>query len=244
MVGCAQETPLLKEGYAALSARQYPEALSLADQQLQRTPGGASGAEAWYLRGRTLEAWQSATAGESARNLAGAREAYERGLGCGPTGQLRAYLRASLGNVAFFQDDYAKAAEMSLLAYDELGSAESRAWTLYRAAVSQQRLGRFELADETFGRVAAQFPGTLQARRAMENRGFRAFYLRLGAFNSVVTGEKAADDLRRKGFRGISLWRDTRGVYLLRLGPYATYGQAKAGRAAVLSRFPDALVMP
>lgn len=242
--GCNQDQPALTQGYASLANHQYRNALDSADAQLRRTPSGSSAAEAWYLRGRTLEAWPAATPGAAAANLGGARQAYEMGLACNPEGQLRAYLRASLGNVAFFQDDYLKAEEMSRLAYADLRDQDTRAWTLYRVGLSRQRLGQFASADQIFNDVVREFPASLQARRAAENRGARAFYLRLGAFTSNISAERGADDLRRKGYRGISVWRDARGYYLLRLGPYGTYAQAKAGKAAVASRYPDAIVMP
>lgn len=243
--GCQQtQDASLRQGFVHLANSQYKEALFLADQQLRITPTGSDAAEAWYLRGRALEQWRSHSESEQRANLANARAAYERCLGMDPEKQLRAYARASLGNVAFFQEDFSKAAEMFTLAAGELDTPDARAWAEYRAGLSLQRLGRFEQADAWFDGVAKRYPGTLQARRALENRGARAFHLRIGSYTSEAAADRAADTLRREGFRGLGVTRDLRGVYILRIGPYATYSAARQAERQVAARFPDALVMP
>lgn len=244
-VGCQQNQPeTLRLGYVALNNRDFDRALELADEQIRRSPTGPDAAGAYYLRGRALEQRAANTPEESARRWALARAAYTQALALDPKPQLRAYSRASLGNVAFFQDDYATSAEMFRLAYGELDNDDSRAWALYRAGLSYQRLGRFEDADRFFTEVIRRYPGGIQARRAEENRGARAFFIRLATFNDAPRAEAAAADLRRQGFTGISTLRDARGLFILRVGPYATYPNARDARLLVLSRFPDALIMP
>jgi tetratricopeptide (TPR) repeat protein len=243
--GCQpSRPPALVDGYAALKASQFDRALTLADQQIAKTPSGPSAAEAFYLRGRALEQRPASTASESASRWAQARTAYQQCLAQSPPPQLRAYALASLGNVAFFQDDYATAAESFRQAYSNLDSSDSRAWALYRAGLSYQRLGRFADADRFFDEVVRRYPNTLQARRASENRGQRAFFIRLASFSSESRANQAAADLRRQGFSGISIVRDSRGTFLVRVGPYSSYNAAQSGRLQALSRFPDALIMP
>lgn len=243
--GCqAPNDAALRQGFISLSNNDTTRALHFADAQLRETPTGREAAEAWYLRGRALEQWPARNETEQRANLANARAAYERALAFEPPMKLRAYARASLGNVAFFQEDFAKAAEMFTLAAGELDTPDAQAWAEYRAGLSLQRLGQFEQADGWFDGVAKRYPGTLQARRATENRGARAFHLRIGTYNSESAADRAADGLRREGFRGLSVTRDLRGMYILRVGPYATYSAARQAERQVAGRFPDAMVMP
>jgi tetratricopeptide (TPR) repeat protein len=243
VAGCVQDDARLRQGYDALQNRQFDRALQLADQQIQSKPNGPGSAEAYYLRGRALEERSAGSAGESASNLAAARAAYEQALSRSPAPQLETYIKASLGNVAFFQDDYAKAADMFKQSSPGLSDV-SRAWTLYRAGLSYQRLGQFEEADKYFDDTIRRYPGTLQAQRAAEVRGQRAFYVRLGTYGTMSAGDAAANELRRQGFRGISTFRDTKGLYVVRLGPYPSYIAARDARLQVVGRFKDALIMP
>lgn len=245
VVGCVpKEDRSLRQGYDALAAQDFPRALSLADQQLRESPTGPGAAEAYYLRGRALEQMPTPSRAQSMANLAAARTAYEQALARNPSRTLRTYTRASLGNVAFFQDDYATAANAFSLAYTDLEDANSRAWALYRTGLSLQRLGRFEDADRTFAEVRRRYPDTTQARRAAEVAGARAFHLRIATYSTPGAAERATADLRRQGFRGIDTIRVASGSLVLRIGPYPTYTSARAAQAQLASRFPDAMIMP
>lgn len=243
--GCASvDDTAVRQGYAALSRNDPNQALSLSSAQLRKTPTGPAAAEAYYLRGRALELSPARSPAESATNLAAARAAYTQTLAMNPSRQLKAYTEASLGNVAYFQDDYAAAASGFRAAYDDLDTDDAKAWTLYRTAMSYQRLGQFSAADHYFAETQRLYPNTLQAKRSAENTGARAFYLRLGAYNSHLKAEAGAAGLRKQGFRGISIFQDSRGLYLLRVGPYQTYTAARDAKLTVANRYPDALIMP
>lgn len=234
----------VRQGFDALDSRQTERALQLADEQLRQTPIGEPAAQALYLRGRALEQRMARTPVEAAANLAAARAAYSQCLAMNPPARLKAYARASLGNVAFFQDDYAVAAENFQLAGPDLDVPDARAWSLYRTGLCLQRLGRFSEADATFAEVQRRFPGTQQAQRASEVQGARAFYLRIGTYSTAAGAETASESLRKGGVRGLSVVRDARGLYLLRVGPYPSYVAARDARLQAAARFPDALIVP
>jgi tetratricopeptide (TPR) repeat protein len=245
LAGCAvKPDPMVQRGYEALAARDHGGALAAADQRLRASRTGPGVAEAWYLRGRALEMWPAANPGEAAANFAAARTAYENALANNPPRDLRAYARASLGNVAYFQDDYQTAAEMFRLAYDDLDNDVSRAWTLYRAGMSAQRQGRFETADKLFDDVIRRYPGTMQAERSAASRGARAFHVRVGTYSTQGRAQQAATDLRRQGFAGLSILPTTTNLHVLRIGPYPSYPAARGARLQLLTRFPDAMIMP
>ena len=113
---------LLVDGYLALENQQYDEAIAKADDVLAAAPHGEAAAGALYLRGRGFEGQNAAgvSADEAKANLQSARESYIKGLGENPPQPLQSYLRASLGNVAYFQDDYATAVTQLNAAYDGL----------------------------------------------------------------------------------------------------------------------------
>lgn len=245
--GCQSDrSDTLRQGFAALSERPPNPtfALGAAEKQYRETPTGPLAAEALYLRGRAYEVYPARNATEGAAYLAAARTAYQQALANRPSPGLRAYIQASLGNVAFFQEDFTTSFTSFRSAYGDLDTEDSRAWALYRMGVCLQRLGQFTDADRIFTDVQSRYPNTLQARRAGENKGFTAFYVRLGAYSSPIYAESASTGLRRQGFRGLSVYQDPRGLYLLRLGPYATYAQARAAQRQLARTHPDALIMP
>ena len=233
----------LSAGFAALDAQQYNEAIARADEFLASTPHGPGSAEALYLKGRALEATPAADAREAKQHLQEARAAYIAALERLPDQPLEAYIRTSLANVAYFQDDYPTAISQWSAAYDHLDREDIRSWALYRTGVAQQRLNQFEQADQTFDKVMQVHPGTVPASRARERRGMRNFYVQLATFPGNNVAEKAAADLRKQGV-ATSRLSDGKGHTLLRIGPVASYQQAQYFKDRFAAQYPDAVVIP
>ena len=234
---------VLDAGYAALEAQQYNEAIAKADQFLAATPHGAGSAEALYLKGRALEGKTAADVDEAKRNLADARAAYIGALERRPKQPLDAYIRTSLANVAYFQDDYPTAISQWMNAYENLDRDDLKAWALYRTGVSQQRQGQFELADRTFASVVQSHPNTLPAVRAGERRGARAFYVQVATYASAAGADKAVTDLKRQGVGSIKAL-DGQGHTVVRIGPIASYAQAQYMKTRFSGKYPDSIVIP
>jgi len=173
--GCSNKAAKndLSAGYQSLEQKRYDQAIQQADAFLAKEPNGAGSAEALYLRGRAFEQKVAANPHESKTNLQSARSSYIEALNRRPPDKLEWTIRTSLGNVAYFQDDYATALTQFQTALPKIESAETRAWTLYRMGLCQQRLGQFQQADQTFATVQQQHPGTLPAQRAKEHAGAR-----------------------------------------------------------------------
>jgi outer membrane protein assembly factor BamD (BamD/ComL family) len=242
----AQSQIILDAGYAALENQQYNEALDKADEFLAKTPHGAGSPEALYLKGRALEGKNAVgvvSVDEARANLQEARAAYIEALEQSPHEPLQSYLRASLGNVAYFQDDYPAAIAQLKAAYDKLDRDDLKAWALYRIGLSQQRLGQFSAADQTFAAVQQLHPSSTPAQRAREHRGARAFYVQLATFASAASADGAAADLRRLGVPANRV-SDSQGRALLRAGPVASYSQAQYLRTRFLDKYPDAFIIP
>jgi TolA-binding protein len=243
--GCAstrESRAKLSTGYQALESKQYDAAIAAADEQLGRAPDGPGAAEALYLRGRALEQRPAASPDEARSNLQAARAAYAEALKHKPAPKLEAYVRTSLANVAYFQDDYPAALSEWGAVYDELDDAEVRAWVLYRIGLCQQRLGNFDLADKTFARVGKEFPNTLPAQRAREHQGARAFTVQLATYGNRAAAENAINVLKREGVPANAA--DSQGRTVVRVGPLRSYAQAAAVKQRYAQRFPDALILP
>jgi tetratricopeptide (TPR) repeat protein len=233
----------LAEGFAALESQQFDAAMAKADAYLAKNPSGAGTAEALYLRGRGLEQRVKANPDEARSNLQSARNAYIEALGHSPSPQVETYIRTSLGNVAYFQDDYTTALKEWTAVYDKLSDPQIKSWVLYRIALSQQRLGRFADADRVFTQVEQQYPGTLPADRSREKRGARGFTVQFATFLNAATADSAIATLRAQGVLATKR-ADAQGRSVVMAGPVPTYQQALTIRAAHLSKYPDAIILP
>ena len=236
---------LLDSGYQALESQQYNEAIAKADEFLAGTPAGPGSAEALYLKGRSFEGKNAAgvTADEAKQNLQSARVAYIQALERNPKDPLAAYIHASLGNVAYFQDDYQSAIGQLNAAYDKLDNNDVKAWALYRVGLCQQRLGQFKQADETFASVMQFHPNTVPADRARDHRGARSFWVQLATFASAPNADRAVAELKRDGVAA-SRSSDPQGRALLRVGPLASYSQALYIKQRFAEKYPDAMILP
>jgi len=236
---------LLDAGYQALESQQYNEAIAKAEEFLAGTPHGPGSAEALYLKGRGLEGKNAAgvSTDEARQNLQAARTAYIEALEQNPKQPLESYVHASLGNVAYFQDDYQSAIGQLNAAYDKLDSDDIKAWVLYRVGLCQQRLGQFTQADQTFASVGQFHPNTVPAQRAREHQGARAFYVQLATYANASTADQSAADLKRQGVQTTRI-SDAQGRFLLRIGPIASYSQAQYIRGRFTDKYPDAFILP
>lgn len=246
-LGCVENQPpreALNEGYAALEQQQYDQAIGKADEFLSQQPAGPGSAEALYLRGRGYEQRVARNAQDAQVNLQNARTSYIQALDQNPPDQLEAYIRASLANVAYFQDDYATAHQQWSAAYNELSDEpDVQAWVLYRIGLCQQRTSQFEQADRAFAAVQERFPNTLPAQRAREHAGARSFYVQLATFANITGAEQATAQLKREGAMPVRSI-DAKGRHVIRVGPAQSYAQAQSLKSRFLSRYPDAMIVP
>jgi outer membrane protein assembly factor BamD (BamD/ComL family) len=244
----AKQSPqiLLDQGYRALENQQYNEAIAKADAVLAAAPHGEGTPQALYLKGRSYEGKNAAgvTEDQAKANLQAARECYINALGENPLQPLAAYIRTSLGNVAYFQDDYSTAISQFSTAYENLDRDDLKAWSLYRTGLSQQRQGQFAEADKTFAAVEQRHPSSLPAQRAREHQGARAYYVQLATYAQPPTADKAVADLKKQGVANAARVDGPEGRAYLRVGPIASYNQAQYTRTRFLNKYPDALIIP
>src|SRR5256885_4321405 len=154
-LGCqnAKDTQNLQQGYGALDLKDYQRAIAAADEYLKKHPTGNGAAEAAYLRGRAFEQRTKGSDAEAQANLREAKASYEQALSLMPSKQTEAFIRASLGNVSYWMNDFGAAEINWTAAYEKLEPVDLKAGGLYRTGLSQQRLGKWETADDTFAQV-------------------------------------------------------------------------------------------
>jgi TolA-binding protein len=237
--------PVLNQAYAAFEAKQYDAAMSGADRVLVGNRDGAGAAEAHYLRGRVFEerAIQASDPVAAKTSLVYARTAYNAALAGHATPELEGRVHAGIANVAYFQDDYATAIAEYSVAFNKLTDPSSKAWALYRVALSQQRFGNFDEADQSFAKVQQGFPSSEPAKRAAQHQGARGFQVQIGTYATPANAQNAVAALRAEGVIGTQQ-TDPAGRQVVRVGPVPTYDQARALKGRLAAKYPDALIIP
>ena len=248
MSGCTdiESRQRLNDGYRALDAQRYDEAGAAANDYLARHPTGPGAAEAFYLQGRAYEqrAMDSHEKPNAARSdLDSARAAYLKGLGQPASPSVAALLHSGLANVAYFEDDFSTAIREWQISYPSLQDQEAKAWVLYRIGLCEQRMGNFAQADQSFRDVREQYPATEAATRAMARVGAKAFYVQVGSFGDLANAQKLADSLKKQGLPG-TVAQEAGNHYAVRVGPAATYADAKNMKSRVAGQYPSAMIVP
>src|SRR5438128_766109 len=245
-LGCqnAKDQQTLQQGYGALDLKDYQRAILAADDYLAKHPTGNGAAEAAYLRGRAFEQRTKGSDAEAQANLREARASYEKVLTLLPSKQLEAYKGASLGNVCYWQNDFGAAEINWTSAYEKLEPGDLKAWVLYRTGLSQQRLGKWEAADDTFAQVEKEFPQSEPAARAAQHRGARAYYVQVAAFSSPQPAEKLVATLRTQGYPVGRYEKKEKGLQLVMAGPLKRYDEAVVMRNRLGEQFRDAVIVP
>jgi len=245
-LGCTnqKDTQNLREGYGALDQKNYERAIAAADDYLAKHPTGNGAAEAAYLRGRAFEQRTKISDAEANANLREAAASYEKALTLMPSRQLEGYVRASLGNVSYWLNDFGAAEVNWRDAYDKLEPGDLKMWVLYRMGLSQQRLGKWEAADETFAEVEKEYPRTEPAMRAAAHRGARAFYVQVAAFSSPQPAETLVKTLRSQGYPAGRYEKKEKGLQLVMAGPLKRYEEAVAMKNRLGGQYRDAVIVP
>ena len=235
----------LASGYTAFEQRRYDEAIAAAERVLAADSVGPGSAEALYLQGRVHEqkALEASSPNNAREQLRTARSVYQRALASKPPQPLEAYLRAGLANTSYFLEDYGTAAREWAAAYPHINDHDAKAWVLYRAGLSEQRLGRFSQADRHFAEVQQLFGGTEQARRAATHQGAAGFYVQVGTFANNANADHTAGMLKAQGYSPVKA-TDPSGRQSIAVGPVTSYQQAKSLRERLAAQYPGAVIVP
>ena len=242
--GCTSDTDkAIQASAGALKDKDYDQTILLATEAIDENPTGPLLAEAWYLRGRGFEQHAVSSQQQLQANMQMARNAYVEALKHNPSSRLETYIHASLGKVAFYQDDFGVAEQQLAAAYGKLDDEALKAASLYHLAKAQQRLGKFAQADQTINQLVRLYPQNDLARKAAETRGVRSFYVQLAVYKNPASADNSSKVVRQRGVQPLRLI-DAQGRQIVGIGPYPTYADAKMQRSKFLDAFADAVIKP
>jgi tetratricopeptide (TPR) repeat protein len=234
-----QIKPYLEAGEVALGGKRYDAAVADANDALKIAPN----AQALYLRGRAEEDRPKLDENVANFDWSAARADYQAALDLQPGQPLKADCQAGLANLAFDQGNYEVALTQWASAVDHLDQPQDKAWALYRMGECQQRLGRYQDADQTFQRVVKDYSDQEVATLARQRIGVHGFYVQIGAYDKVPDAQAAMRKAQAAGF-SCQEFAQGNGLLAVRGGPYTTYRQAEQAKASVASGFPGAIIGP
>jgi TolA-binding protein len=249
--GCASNPPPARQSLSAAyrelenPAPNYATMIAAADAYIAKEPTGPDAADALYLRGRALEEKGQRDPASPQKDFSDAAGFYTQALAKSPRPPLEALIRAGLGNIYYFQDRYANAANELVAAVDKLQRDNDKAWAHYRIGLCQQRLGQWDAADATFATVQNAYPNSEQARRAHEHQGARNFWVQVATYASPAQADSAVTDLKKQGLPA-QRFAEVGGqnLQMVRVGPFPTYDGAHQTRQRVWSKYQTAMIIP
>lgn len=244
LAGCPSHNQGLDGATDSFARRDYPGTIQRT-QSLIRQPGvnNEDLAATLYLQGRAYEELPAADESAKMQNLASARRSYVDALGRQPSKGLEGRIRAGAANVSYHQEDYNTALQQWTASLDQIDLPDQKPWILYRIGLSQQRLGRFDQADQTLARVQSEYPNTEPARRAKEKQGVRQFYVQVAVFSQPALASKTIDALKRMGHVPLQS-TDAQGRTVISVGPAGNWAGARQLQMRVAPQYPDALIVP
>jgi tetratricopeptide (TPR) repeat protein len=221
----------------------YAQMSAAADEYIKAQPTGAAVADAYYLKGRALEERAQRDPASPQQDWVEAYNFYQQALAANPRPGLDGLIHSGMGNVLYFQDRYAAAINELSSAHEKLERDGDKAWALYRIGLCHQRQGQWDEADKFFAAVRRDYPNTIQAQRARDHQGARAFWVQVTPQTSRGAGP-VADELKRQGLNAQLFVDTTRNAQVVRVGPLTSYDSAVAMKKRVVTKYPDAIIVP
>jgi SPOR domain/Tetratricopeptide repeat len=238
-----QPSPELVAASQALTNHQPDLAISYAGSFLQNQPTGPLAAQALYFQGRGHEELVATSPADRDRNLVEARACYLLALQQSPAKPLEADIHTSLAIVDFFQDSFPDCIQEASVAMSLVPPGEVKGNLLLHTGLSEQRLGRFTDADQTFRQVEQQYPGTGIAESARQHEGRTKFYVQLATFKTPDAADQASQSLRSRNIV-VSQSTDAAGHTIIDVGSFDTYTDAKKMLEQLQAEFPNAEIVP
>lgn len=241
--GCAGLTEKQKawivDGERAFQRDQYDQSIRSLTDFLNEAKDQPEIDRALYVRGMAF-----ARTGRRSQAYSDLRRCVETGKD--PQVKWRAAL--VLGALYFEDSDWRGAATSYGNAVNNMPGAPPKDLALYRLGQSNQRMGRWSAALDQFQQVISAFPrGEFgeSARRVVDVKP-SAFYIQSGVFGQQRNAENQAVTLQQAGFTTNirSESRDARPIYVVLVGPFTSYAQARSEWGKVRGYAPDSIIWP
>jgi tetratricopeptide (TPR) repeat protein len=235
----AREHAQIEQARGALASGRFAQCEQTLDRIIQAHGESPAVAEALYIRGQCRLATARRTQ---------AHQDFEAGRRLAKDDTLRANLEAQIGNMAYDDDRYQEACGYYARALEDLPKAPPTDRVLYQYAVALQRSQRFGDARRVFGEVVRRYPGSIHAAQAQRKQSFTGeeFFVQCGVFQQVEHANEMAARLRGAGFNALTSReiRDNGTRYVVRIGRFPSYDQARHTLERVRPMQSDAFIVP
>lgn len=243
IAGCA-ELPAaskvqLSQARNAYDAGDFARCAQLVEPIINEHPKNPQTAEAFYLRG--LSRLRQHNRSESL-------EDFRKGESLARDPLLKALLDVQIANFAFDDDLFDQAAVRYGRAIKNLPNAPPTDAAYYRHGLSLIRSGKFADGRKFLTELATRYPSSEFVKPAARALAWDGDYLTVqcGSFNNMDLAHRAAADLRRQSFDALAYPDPTSsfGRYVVRIGRFRTYSEARGVLNRVRAQVPDAFVLP
>lgn len=235
----AEQRLWLTRGQEYYEREDYAGAIQTLSRFLAQVSTGPEVAQALYVRGLS-----NAQAGRRPQAHADLRRCLA--VAADPETTWRAHV--ALGTLHFEDEQWARAAEHYGAAQRLMPPAAPKDAVLFRLGLCCERTGRWRQALEYYGKIAGMFAGGNYAEAARRRLLLRAdhFAAQCGAFRLADNAEALCANLRKRGLPAY-VRQEPRGrsrLYIVLVGRYQSYAEARRQLSVVRQHVPDAILWP
>jgi TolA-binding protein len=241
--GCQQLTPearqQLSDGVHAYEKGNFSSANTTLGQFIEKYKEAPEAAEASYVRGLCQL---------KLNHRSEARRDFDWAVQKSARRDLTARAQASLAVMAYDDGDWATAGRLYAEAIPWVSDIKEYDEHLLRYGVCMQRLGQWDQSRQQFAQIIQKYPSTPAGKAAKEAMGWNRpfFTIQCHALSrpDAAAGEVAR--LRKLGLEASHLMETRQGhaVYLIQVGQYKTYDEARQALERVKRNVPTARIMP
>ncbi len=240
--GCESTGPggatLLEQGEQAYQAKQYDQAVAALSRYLNNERNADLQARALYVRalchGQQMRRSSCLADLNQAQRLSNDDD-------------LRWRIQGLRGTIEYEDNNYNAAIAALEAAVNAMPARPPMDAYLFRLGECYERVGRWSDARAAFGRLLERFPSSSSAASARKRVDVQAgsYAVQCGVFGSANNAQRLANDLRGKGLDA-AVRPDPRGGgrYLVLVGNYARFEEARAALARVKGYVPEAILWP
>lgn len=218
----AAQPALLQQAATALVGGDSNQAVTLYTDFLGTNPDSPQAAEAYLGRGNAYF---------KLKKYSLADMDYQSAVAKATDKTVKAQATMGLGNVAAATDHYDIAGNIYRQVLSSYSGQAPQDEATYRLALSLARQGRWDDAAKLLEKVTSEWPSGEYARYAKAKLAIisgKTFTVQVGAFNKKEPADKAAAQLKAKGFpaRIDTVSGDGVTLYAVRSGSFATWQEA------------------
>jgi tetratricopeptide (TPR) repeat protein len=240
--GCATSTgrsSSLIQSEQAYAARQYETAIARATTALKEESSAANRARALYFR--------ALAAAQLSRRVTALVD-LDQAARLSSDKDLQWRVNALRGTIQYEDGNWSAAIVSLDAAVADMPARPPMDTHLFRLGECYERVGRWAESRAAFARLLDRFPNTSSAAAARKRTTVqaRSYAVQCGVFSSSSNAERQATDLRGKGFSTVVRQEPRAGrmQYVVLVGNYSRYEDARSALARVKAFVPTAILWP